>query len=259
MPKIETYKDLRGLGSGSAEEIPKLIFRTGPFLASKLPKSIKSIYQETLKLNPGYRLIYFDHKDRRRFVKENYEKEYLDCYDALRPQAYKADYWRYLVLLRYGGCYGDFSQRMLVSYDSLCKGVKQVLCKEIPDLELGIYNAFICTSSKSPLISKVVEICTFNIRNRVDRRNIAVLHPDHCSLQVTGPLALGLAYFLTKKSLGKIKFLEIVSKTDLFIRDHENKKRKIAVRKSLDHFKLLYPNRRKKHYGYYWETDNIYN
>ncbi len=256
---IETYQDLKHNPYTGTEGIPKLIFRAGPFRLKDLPADIRRIYKQTLKMNPGYRLIYFDHRDQRRMIKEQCPKEYLDCFDALKPRAYKADFWRYVTLLHYGGCYGDFSQQLLVTYDSLCKGVEQVLCKEIEDVTHGMYNAFICTVKDSPLIKRTLDVCIFNIRNRMSRSNVLLLLEDHCSLAVTGPVVYGLAYLYTSHLLGKTKFIKIISKTDLYIRDARNTRRKIAIRKHPDHFKILYDNRKQKHYGYYWEKDDIYN
>ena len=38
------------------------------------------------------------------------------AYDSLIPTAYKADIWRYCVLYKYGGVYGDMTQRFFKEY-----------------------------------------------------------------------------------------------------------------------------------------------
>ena len=254
---IETYKDIKNLGTTSFTTIPKLIFRTGPFKLKDLPPQILAIYKRTIKLNPGYRFIYFDDRDCLSFIKNVYGEKYVNLYKKLRPTAYKADFWRYLALLHYGGCYGDFSQDVLVPYDQLCKGYRQVLCKEIDEVHNGMYNAFICVTPFNPIIGKTIEICEFNIRNNVDKKNIISINTDHDCLSITGPIALGTAFTIVKPKEKNTRLLKISFQDDEYIR--YNNGVKVALRRHKDHYNIVYHNKKKKHYGEYWYGEGIYN
>ena len=71
--------------------IPKVIYKTGPFLEDNLPEEINSIFKKTLKDNKGYELVYFDDEDCREFLIKNFNTKILNAYDSLVPSAYKAD------------------------------------------------------------------------------------------------------------------------------------------------------------------------
>lgn len=46
-------------------------------------------------------------------------KELLQCYDKVRPNAYKADIWRYCMVYLQGGCYMDTGFVLVKSLDEV--------------------------------------------------------------------------------------------------------------------------------------------
>ena len=98
--------------------IPKIIYKTGPFLEDELPEEINLIFEKTLKDNPGYELIYFNDQDCREFLIKNFNTEILNAYDSLVPSAYKADLFRYCLLYQSGGIWSDLTQTFIEPIDT---------------------------------------------------------------------------------------------------------------------------------------------
>lgn len=86
--------------------IPKIIWQTHECPYEDLPELYKNnskTYQDSLD---GWEYRYHSALDRELFVSENFP-EYLDLYQYIGPGIYKSDFWRYLVLYKFGGLYGD--------------------------------------------------------------------------------------------------------------------------------------------------------
>ena len=139
------------------EEIPKIIFRTGKWTIEEIPNVVMEVYKETIRLNPGYKFVYFDNNDCYNFIKD-FNPSYLLHYNKLIPTAYKADLFRYLLLYKYGGCYGDMTQEIYIPYDKLCDGFDRVFCRDSLSDKLGLYNALMCVKPLDSVVYQVLEI-----------------------------------------------------------------------------------------------------
>jgi mannosyltransferase OCH1-like enzyme len=210
-----------------------------------------------LDKNPKYDLFYFSDSDCEEFIKDNYDEEHLNAYNTLIPTAYKADFWRTLLLYRYGGCYGDFSQSMLVSFDSLIEGMDRVLVVDTPASTNSLYNAFMCTRAGDDVLRRTIDL----IRNNINRR-----HYGHDTLDVTGPRVLGRAYcemvYRNSRSsipVGKYNttnMLNNASESNVFIVNSEGTP--MILKKIANHWDIVYNNRGVKHYGQLWHERKVF-
>ena len=166
------------------DEIPKIIFRTGKWAIEDIPNVVMGVYKDTIKLNPDYDFVYFDNDDCYNFIKD-FNPSYLLHYNKLIPTAYKADLFRYLLLYKYGGCYGDMTQEIYVPYNNICSGFDRVLCRDSLSDKLGLYNALMCVKPLDPVVYRVTEIA---------KKNIEEENYTHSTLGITGPVALGQAF-----------------------------------------------------------------
>ena len=188
---IKTFKDLKDR-KWEGDGIPKWIFKTGPCKEENLPQLIREIYLDILNKNPGYELFYFSNEDCMLSIHHHYGEEYFRLHQKLIPTAYQADFWRYLILKQYGGCYGDFSQIPLVPYDKITEGVDRVFVRDDPSNKAFLYNAVMCAKPNDDIITKAIEICVHNIKNNVY---------GNTTLYVTGPAVLGEAFLQKKYNL----------------------------------------------------------
>lgn len=254
--KINTYKDLKGK-VWQEDGIPKWIFKTGPFEVNDLPEVYKHIFLDMLDKNPSYELFYFSDADCEQFIKDNYDEKYIKAYDTLIPTAYKADLWRTLLLYKYGGCYGDFSQAMLVSFDTIIEGMDRVLVLDTPASTNSLYNAFMCTKSGDDVLQRTIDY----IMDNIDRRYYGI-----DTLDVTGPRVLGRAYcqVVYKNSRfsipvakrNKTNILNNPHESNMFIVDSNGTP--MILKKLNNHWNIVYNDRGVKHYGELWHAGKVF-
>lgn len=253
---IRTYQDFKGK-VWRGEGIPKWIFKTGPMTADALPEVMKHIYIDMAQKNPGYQLFYFSDEDCMMYIYDHYGEEYFRAYDNLIPTAYKADFWRYLILFKHGGCYGDFSQVMLASFDSIIEGMDRVFVVDTPESSDALYNAFMCVKPGDDVVRRAID----KTKDNIDRK-----HYGYNTLDVTGPRVLGRAYcevvyknsksFITIGVSGKTKILNNIEMHGNFIVD--NDRNPLILKKLNNHFNIVYHDRGVKHYGQLWHEKKVF-
>jgi mannosyltransferase OCH1-like enzyme len=252
---IKGFKDIKDR-KWEGEGIPKWIFKTGSYKLENLPELYKHIFLDILKKNPGYELFYFSDEDCMLSIHHHYGEEYFRLHQKLIPTAYQADFWRYCILNQYGGCYGDFSQIPLVSYDELTEGFDRVFARDDPSPRNFLYNAVMCVKAGDAVVAKAIEISVNNIRNS---------NYDGHPLGIVGPKVLGQA-FITKgfninssKSyihVGKYKGSNILKHLQQGGIVQDDLEKNIFVTKIGNHYGVLYDKR--KHYGELWHSRQVF-
>jgi hypothetical protein len=270
--KVGTYQDLikeyESIPKTSGG-IPKLIIKTSWQKLNKLSSQVEDVLNITLRLNPDYRVYYFDDDDCDKFMKSYGSKEY-SAYNKLVPGAFKADLFRYCILYKYGGCYSDIGHVMLKSFDSIIQHNNLVIVKDKPGIKYyGIHNALICVTPYNEFIKQVIDKSVENIENKYYGEN---------PLDITGPDMMGKVYQcyyynycnkeLNEKYLIKkegIKILELVLRTD----DESEERNNISyitdsgipvLKTKFDNYRdVMYINVGKPHYSELWYTNQVYN
>jgi len=88
----------------SNNRIPPLIHQT--YKTHKLPPDLQTYQHTWMQMNPGYEYKLYDDQEAEEFVSTELP-EYLEAYKALPRAVERADFFRYLVLLKKGGVYAD--------------------------------------------------------------------------------------------------------------------------------------------------------
>ena len=70
-------------------------------------------------MNSEYSYYLYDDNDMDNFVNENFSGEIVECYNKLNIIVAKVDFWRYLVLYKYGGIYLDMDSNIEKSLNEL--------------------------------------------------------------------------------------------------------------------------------------------
>ena len=248
-------------------KIPYILFKTGPF--DKIPTEILQVIQKSAnKLNSNY--YYFNDKSCEYFIKKYFPCSVFEAYNNLIPTAYKADLWRYCVLYKYGGIYGDLTQELMVNYDVNKNNVDMILVKDRPvcNSKNNIQISFIAVKPNNNFIKYVIDNVTSNILSK---------EKGTCPLDITGPRAfgryfcryfqvnsieLGLNYYYgLDKNTYKID-ISLYMKNSDFIHNYHNNDSIFLKNKIDNHIKLLYKNnnsmKNKNKYDYQWKHDIIY-
>ena len=169
--------------------IPDVLFKTGPYDTS--PSYLDGIFEKNKKNLNIRKIYYFNDKECYDLIK-TMNNNVITAYDSLIPTAYKADMWRYCVLYKYGGVYGDMTQEFYLNYDIHKDDVDMILARDIRDNAIQI--SFIATIPNSNFIKYVIDNITNDILKKKKGLN---------SLDITGPYAF-CRYFKSYFNLKKI-------------------------------------------------------
>ena len=178
-------------------------------------------------LNSGWDYRFYDDHSARDFIVEHYPARFVEAYDCLLPGAYKADFFRYLVLLKDGGVYADIDVMLDVNLDGFVHPNLSFFAPidsvgEECDERFCLWNGFMGSSPGHPFLVRTVERTLNLILSRADALD---MENDLClingpdvdtwknrflpSIMLTGPCALGIAVnevmdrgSLTKLGLG---------------------------------------------------------
>lgn len=178
----ETFENIPKHSNGT--KIPSYIFRTGELPLTVMHPDIVKLYEETISANSSYVHVYFDNNDRRSFIKRHYP-QYLRCYDAIKPGAYKADIFRLCVIHKYGGVYMDMSMKLLKPLDEFLDRDKYQLVLATDKIPKNLFNGFIASCPNNVMMIECLEAIKENINNK---------YYGDTPLDVTGPSVIGKTF-----------------------------------------------------------------
>lgn len=165
--------------------IPKKICQT--WKTKNLPKKIEEIIHNFRKTNFDYEYQLFDDNDCKKIILEHFGINFLHAFEALKHGAFKADFFRYCYLYIYGGVYIDIDMVPLVPLSEIISE-KDVFVSVVDRTcvnSVGIYQSFIATVPRHPILKYSLELAFYNIASR---RN-DIFNP----LVITGPVVMGIA------------------------------------------------------------------
>ena len=195
--KIDTSKShLRSLIDDLTKQqrIPKIIHQT--YYTNVLDIEYQESCLINKHMNPEYEYRFYTDNDDKKYINTHYP-QYLTYYNSLKPGAYKADFFRYLVLFREGGVYLDCKSSTIIPLRAFIKD--DIGFVSFKDKPIGtIQISFIASIANHILLGKCIELCVNNIKNKNYGLN---------ALDITGPQICGRAFniLLNKKELEQIK------------------------------------------------------
>ena len=156
-------------------KIPNILYKTGPY---DIPNNeLQKIFDINKKKLGVGKVFYYNDNECKDFIKTMHPK-INKAYNSLIPNAYKADLWRYCILYKYGGIYGDMTQKFYTNYDVNKDNVDMVLVRDINDNAIQI--SFIATKPNNNFMKYLINHITNDILNKKKGKNC---------LDFTGPQA----------------------------------------------------------------------
>ncbi len=178
---LRLYVSLAARPDRSQWKIPRHIFQTwkdGP----KTPEMEAAI--STFRSQEGYKHNCLTDEQCFTFLQTEFGDRFSNAYKLLVPGAYRADFWRYCVLLKYGGVYVDSKTTLFRNLDEILRPQDElILVRDIPSQCL--LNGFIACTPGHPLIAIVLAMTL----ERIEKRNYGV-----DPLDITGPHIFGRAF-----------------------------------------------------------------
>ena len=121
--------------------------------------------------NSGWEYVFYDDTASENFLSTHFPPEIREAYDALIPGAFKADLFRYCVLLIHGGVYADMDVLLESNLDnSIPPDVGFLTPIDEPGIKVShrmcLWNGLLAVAPGHPIIARVIELVVNNIRNR---------------------------------------------------------------------------------------------
>jgi hypothetical protein len=190
--------------------VPRIIHQTWrePITRERYPNW--SGFQQTFLEQKGYEYRFYSDSEAREILQMQFPPEVVMAFDDLEPGAFKADLFRYCILLIHGGVYGDIDILMTSNLDDLIHNDTGFLVPldKVPfmveNLTLCLWNGFMAASPGHPYLAKAIENIVNAVRNR--HNLVDYVHMVACPLRTknmkemskriplfaTGPCMLGL-------------------------------------------------------------------
>ncbi len=175
-------------------------------------------YPHLIRLQNSWKKSGWDYKfytdaSARKYIEDHFPAHFLDAYDTLIPGAYKADLFRYMLLMREGGVYADIDVLLDTSLDTFITPTLTFFAPrdsvaEYADGQFCLWNGIIGAAPGHKIIVRAVESVVNLILNRADlfdlEKDVAqsvgketevwkLRHDSVPLLQLSGPCRLGIA------------------------------------------------------------------
>jgi mannosyltransferase OCH1-like enzyme len=185
------------------EEIPKVVYQTWR-TKTDIPDIIQKQREEMMNLNSNYEFKLYDDLDMEKFVHENFDGDIVECWNKLNIMTAKADFWRYLILYKYGGIYLDFDSIPLINFDKIIKIEYDSIIGIEKNLEYcAQFVLFFCKNH--PILKETINEIIKNIKNGGLENSV---------WHTTGPLPFTIAIqcVYVKEYKQNINFSNIIKK-----------------------------------------------
>ncbi|GAX23826.1 hypothetical protein FisN_20Hu028 [Fistulifera solaris] len=119
----------------------------------------------------GWQYEFYDDDRAAQFLQTHFPPAVIEAYDALLPGAFKADLFRYCVLLIMGGLYADTDVILESNLDKLIPpSVGFMTPEDIPGMTVGhahcLWNGFLAAAPGHPFLAQTIQNVVNHIRNR---------------------------------------------------------------------------------------------
>ena len=148
--------------------IPKKIYQS--WYTRDLPKEVNNKINRMLTLNPSYSHEIFTDEEMDDFVNKYYPGEIAECYNKLNIIVAKVDFWRYLILYKYGGIYLDMDSEITRSLDEFIRDDDEAIITSEGHPPCFVQWGLIFNKGH-PILKKTIELVVDNIKtNRYPKR-----------------------------------------------------------------------------------------
>ena len=209
--KVSKEVDVSVTGGSTFDlvQIPKIIHQTWfeEINVDRYPQLAR--LQNSWK-NTGWEYRLYTDETAKSYIIENFPGIFAEAFDTLLPGAYKADFFRYLVLMKEGGVYADVDVLLETNLDHFIRPgltflVPRDVVAEYAEEAFCLWNGLIGAVPGHPIIVRAVERLVNLILERADiqdmERQICRKDKDtevwkihgHPVLFLSGPCGLGIA------------------------------------------------------------------
>ncbi len=139
--------------------IPQIMWQTNYTSRVTLPVYLNYLFNRLMAPTFAYRFMVTE--DRASFIRDNFSPNTFEAYDRLQIGAAQADFWRLLVLQKYGGVYMDIDAHLIWPLHRVIKSNDSEVFIKIKTGEIS--NYFIASKPDNPPLKAVARQVQSNI------------------------------------------------------------------------------------------------
>jgi mannosyltransferase OCH1-like enzyme len=140
--------------------IPKNIFQS--WYTINLHPTIQKHINKIKIMNPDYNHKIYTDDEIDAFVNENFPGIIANCYNKLNIIVAKVDFWRYLILYKYGGIYLDMDSSINQPLNQLIKDTDEAIITAEKNPNVFVQWALIF-NKEHPILKKTIDLIIENI------------------------------------------------------------------------------------------------
>jgi mannosyltransferase OCH1-like enzyme len=171
--------------------VPLVIYES--WMTHQVPKGMRDNILRLLDTNQEFDYYLYSHEDCAAFIADNYDKDVLAAFHALKPGAFKSDLWRYCILYKLGGVYLDIKYYSTVPLINIIDENQTIFVRDADSylfqaisgdfsFQKCFNNAFMVSPPRNEIFKRCIDDIVKSYKQRSYNRNI---------LDVTGPCMLG--------------------------------------------------------------------
>ncbi|MDR9438276.1 MAG: glycosyltransferase [Halomonas sp.] len=153
------------LATRKPTDIPRILWQTNFTGEVTLPVYLNYLFNRLMAPHHEYRFMVTEAREH--FIREHYSTDILEHYSWLQIGAAQADFWRLLVLQKYGGVYLDIDAHLVWPMDGIVRPGMQELY--ITNRRGEISNYFIVSRPDNPHLADLIKAVRDNIDENLIR------------------------------------------------------------------------------------------
>ena len=154
-------------------------------------KKIMKINMEMKLKNPQLEFLLYNNDEMDNSVEDNFDRDIVKTYFKFLHYVPRADFWRYLMVEKFGCIYLDIDSIIISNIDEILKRKKSILTLE--PRKTAFIQWVMIFNQNDPGLEKAIEMIVDNVKSNLHKNNVD---------ELTGPR------LLTKAILQKINFQE---------------------------------------------------
>ena len=120
----------------------------------KFHKKIEKLRKKMIIENPKFQFELFSDEEMDNSIEEYFDKEINKIYFKLNHYAARSDFWRYLMLHRFGGVYLDIDSLILKDLSPIFLKTNQ--CLHLSHLRLILFSGYLCSKKRIKFLRNVL-------------------------------------------------------------------------------------------------------
>jgi mannosyltransferase OCH1-like enzyme len=155
------YKAAAFLRNDKNRLVPRVLWQTNFTNRVTLPVYLNYLFNRVMSPTHAYRFM--SDEDAAEFIQEHYPREVFQAYSKLQIGAARADFWRVLVLQKFGGVYLDMDAHLVWPIEKIVKAGQGELYLKIKTGEIS--NYFMASKPNNLNLAKLID----RIRTNIER------------------------------------------------------------------------------------------